>query len=149
MIHQPAGAGPDRRPRPELVEMRVIVAKEGSISVAEYEALPFAVRRLYFIRDVPAGVTRGHHAHRTLEQALFVVCGAVNVTLEGEYGTFDFHLANPRNLLLIPPMHWRVLSKFDTGAIIGVAASDVYREEDYIRDKSIFYRELATPGNSL
>lgn len=113
-------------------------ADRGSIAVAEGEALPFTVKRIYTISGVSGGSSRGHHAHKDLWQLLFVPHGAVTVDLEFRTARTSFRLDSPSRGLVIPPMHWRVLRDFVNGTVLVVGASHPYEEMDYIRDYETF-----------
>jgi hypothetical protein len=125
--------------QPALVGVPVLADPLGSIGVVEGEnLLPFRVRRFYFIRDVPAGATRGSHAHRNLEQLIIAVSGSVSVELDNGAATALFNLTGPNLALHVPPGYWRTLREFAPGTVIAVLASHEYDESDYIRDYDKF-----------
>ena len=111
----------------------------GFVSVLEKEMLPFAVRRVYYIYDVPAGVTRGFHAHKTLEQLLIAVNGVIEVMLDDGKGCIQSYLLNsPSKSLYVGPALWRTMKWKTAGAVLMVLASEPYDPDDYIRDYDHF-----------
>lgn len=125
--------------QPGLVQIPLLADHLGSIGVVEgEELLPFQVRRLYFIRDVPAGATRGSHAHRHLEQLILAVTGSVTVQLDDGSTTSSYELTGPDVALQVPPGFWRTLIDFAPGTVVAVLASQEYDERDYIRDYDDF-----------
>ncbi|UOR07288.1 FdtA/QdtA family cupin domain-containing protein [Hymenobacter aerilatus] len=105
----------------------------GYIAVAENSALPFPIKRTYWIYCTPETVLRGHHAHHELQQLVIAVHGRIEFTLEnvaGEKSTFL--LDAPEVGLFIPEMHWRTIN-FSHDAVLLCLASTEYNEADYIR----------------
>jgi dTDP-4-dehydrorhamnose 3,5-epimerase-like enzyme len=96
--------------------------------------IPFDIRRIFYIYDVPTGESRGAHAHRTLHQFLICLSGSFDVAIDdGKFQT-TIHLNRPWKGLHLPPMIWAAETNFDPGTVCLVLTSDVYKEEDYIRD---------------
>lgn len=113
--------------------------RKGNLTVVENgKTLPFDVKRVYYLYDVPGGESRGSHAHRNLEQLIVAASGSFEVTLDDGKERRFFFLNRPYQGLLVKSGMWRELSDFSSGAVALVLASDVYKEEDYIRD----YREF-------
>lgn len=109
--------------------------RKGNLTIIENGySLPFDVKRVYFIYDVPGGESRGSHAHKELSQFIVAVSGSFTVTLDD--GTFkrSFFLNRPYHGLYVKPGIWRNLDDFSSGAVCMVLASDVYKADDYIRD---------------
>ena len=102
--------------------------------------VPFDVRRVFYIYDVPTEESRGAHAHRTLQQFLICLSGSFDVAIDDGVNKGRIHLNRPWKGLLIPPMIWAAEVNFDAGSVCLVLASDVYREADYIRDYAEFLR---------
>lgn len=100
--------------------------------------LPFDVRRIYYLYDVPAGRSRGAHAHRALEQVFIALAGSFTILFDDGKKQREFRLESPRQGLYVPPMLWRDLRDFSPGAICVVLASARYLESDYIRDHTAF-----------
>ena len=111
----------------------------GNLSVIENgKTLPFDVKRVYYLYDIPGGEGRGAHAHRELEQLIIAASGSFTVTLDDGKCKRTFFLKIPYLGLYVKPGLWRDLVDFSTGAVAMVLASDIYKKEDYIRDYSEF-----------
>ena len=109
-------------------------AAEGWLTVAEAAGLPFAVRRAYWITDVPAGQVRGRHAHRTLEQVLVAVHGRVSLHIKlADQQTLRFCLAQATQALYLPPHCWPEIH-LEPGAVLLCLASQPYDPADYIHE---------------
>lgn len=122
-----------------LVQLPRLVDEFGAIGVVEGpQALPFDVRRFYFIHSVPPGAVRGSHAHRDLTQLIVALAGSVQVRLDDGHTGTEYSLSEPDVGLLVPPGYWRTLEKFGPGTVVGVLASAEYDESDYIRDYEQF-----------
>ncbi len=128
----------------ERVSVATLRDPRGSLSFLESgRDLPFDIRRVYYLHDVPFGAERGGHAHRRLRQAIIALSGSFVVrTHDGVEWSEDL-LANPTQALLIPTMTWRELVSFTSGAVCVVLASDYYDESDYIRDFGEFLDSTA------
>lgn len=100
--------------------------------------IPFVINRVYYLYDVPGGVSRGGHAHRKLNQLIVAASGSFDLIVDDGKMKRTFHLARPNIGVLLPNGLWRELSNFSSGSICLVLASDVYRELDYIRDYDEF-----------
>jgi UDP-2-acetamido-3-amino-2,3-dideoxy-glucuronate N-acetyltransferase len=140
----PGGAHPGGTPLPggaRLHHLPRISDHRGQLSFAEVNrALPFAAVRYFVVFGVPSSEIRGEHAHRALEQFLVCVHGACSVRLfDGERGD-EIVLDRPDLALHVPPMIWTTQHKYSPDAVLLVLASDVYREEDYIRDLGEFHQ---------
>jgi len=108
--------------------------RKGDLSVVESDAtLPFAVRRVYYLYDVPGGESRGGHAHRRLWQLIIAVAGSFTVVLDDGHFKRHFTLNRPYHGLLVRPGIWRTIDDFSSGAVCLVLASDHYDESEYIR----------------
>lgn len=113
--------------------------RKGNISVVENDmSVPFDVKRIYYIYDVPGGESRGGHAHKALHQLIVAVSGSFTVTLDDGKIKRTYILNRPYQALLVVPGIWRTLDDFSSGAVCMVLASDGYSEEDYIRDYDEF-----------
>ena len=112
---------------------------KGNISVIENgSTVPFDVKRVYYLYDVPGGESRGGHAHKELRQLIVAASGSFNVTLDDGNVKRTFTLNRPYQGLLVVPGIWRELDNFSSGAVCLVLASMVYKVEDYIRDYEQF-----------
>ena len=113
--------------------------RKGDISVIENgETVPFDVKRIYYLYDVPGGESRGSHGHKQLEQLIIAASGAFTVTLDDGNVRRSFTLNRPYQGLLVKPGIWRTLDDFSSGSVCLVLASEKYEAEDYIRDYNDF-----------
>lgn len=113
--------------------------RRGNLTVVENgHTLPFDVKRVYYLYDVPSGESRGAHAHRELEQFIVAASGSFKVTLDDGICKRTFFLNRPYQGLYVKPGMWRELDDFSSGAVCMVLASDVYKKEDYIREYEEF-----------
>ena len=118
--------------------------ERGSLIAIEqgYNA-PFEIKRVYYLYDVPAGAERGGHAHKILQQFLVAISGSFDVILNDGKIETKVTLNKPYEGLLIKNKTWRELKNFSSGAVCLVLASEVFREDDYIRDFDDFKIFLA------
>lgn len=113
--------------------------RQGDLSVIEgLHDVPFPIRRIYYLYDIPGGATRGGHAHKNLYQILVAASGSFNVVLDDGTHRQNVMLNQPDQALFIVPGIWRELEKFSSGSVCLVLASQKYDEEDYIRDYNSF-----------
>lgn len=113
--------------------------RKGNLTVVENgQTLPFDVKRVYYLYDVPGGENRGAHAHKELSQLIIAASGSFTVTLDDGKCKRSFFLNRPYQGLYVKPGMWRDLEDFSSGAVCMVLASDVYKKEDYIRDYKEF-----------
>ncbi len=112
----------------------------GNLSVVEGDGnpLPFDIRRVYYLYDVPAGEARGGHSHRQLEQFLVAISGSFDVIIDDGVERRRITLNRPFIGLHIVPGIWRVLDNFSGGAVAMVIASQPYDESDYVRSYDDF-----------
>lgn len=115
--------------------------RKGNISVVENGVtLPFDVKRVYYLYDVPAGESRGAHAHKELEQLIVAATGSFRVILDDGQNKRSFFLNRPYQGLNVKPGMWRDLEDFSSGAVCMVLASEVFMADDYIRDYQEFLK---------
>ena len=115
--------------------------EQGDISVVENgETVPFDIKRLYYLYDVPGGVSRGGHAHKGLWQLIIAASGCFTVTLDDGNVKRAFTLNRPYQGLLVKPGIWRELDDFSSGSVCLVLASEKYDASDYIRDYAEFLK---------
>lgn len=113
--------------------------RKGNLTVVENGiTLPFDVKRVYYLYDVPGGESRGSHAHKELEQMIIAASGSFTVTLDDGTSRRSFFLNRPYQGLCVRPGLWRDLEDFSSGAVCVVLASDKYDADDYIRDYQEF-----------
>jgi acetyltransferase-like isoleucine patch superfamily enzyme/dTDP-4-dehydrorhamnose 3,5-epimerase-like enzyme len=118
-----------------LYRLPRITDHRGDLSFAELNrSLPFPVARYFLVFGVPSREIRGEHAHRTLHQYLVAVHGSCSVRLFDGQRSEEIVLDRPECALHVPPMVWTTQYRYSPEAVLLVLASDVYREEDYIRD---------------
>lgn len=112
---------------------------QGNLSVVENEKdVPFKVKRVYYLYDVPGGESRGAHAHKGLYQLIIAASGSFKVTLDDGNVKRTFILNRPYQGLLVVPGIWRTLDDFSSGSVCLVLASETYNSEDYIRNYDDF-----------
>lgn len=113
--------------------------RKGDLSVVHNgDTVPFDVKRVYYLYDIPGGESRGAHAHKNLYQLIIAASGSFRVTLDDGNVKRSFVLNRPYQGLLVKPGIWRDLDDFSSGAVCMVLASEVYDESDYIRDYDCF-----------
>ena len=122
-----------------VLPLNKIHNRAGNITVVEQiKNLPFDVKRIYYLYDIPGGVGRGGHAHKELYQLIVAASGAFDVMLDDGENKKVVTLNRPDFGLMVVPGIWRELLEFSSGAICLVLASTVYDENDYIREYSEF-----------
>lgn len=117
-----------------IINIPKIEDPRGNLSVIENNVLPFQVKRVYYLYDVPTGAERGGHSHKEQQEFLIALSGSFEVVLNDGKEKKIITLNKPFEGLLIPNGIWRELKNFSSGAVCLVLASDVFKEEDYIRD---------------
>lgn len=125
---------------PFIIQLDAIGAQDkGFLTVVEKNgAIPFEVKRLYWLYDVPDLEERGNHAHLTTEQVLIPLHGAIRVNLENtKRRKFEFELHRPNQGLFIPTHYWHKIQFFDF-AVVLTLSSKLYNPEDYVKDYSRF-----------
>ena len=110
----------------------------GNLSFIEKNIIPFKIKRVYYLYDVPSDGSRGGHAHKKLNQFLIPLSGSFDVLVDDGSSKKTFTLNKPNKGLYIPNGIWREMENFSSGAICLVLASDYFDESDYFRDYKIF-----------
>lgn len=129
-----------------IVDLPKITDSRGNLSFIEGTVhVPFDVKRIYYLYDVPGGAERGGHAHIELQQLIIAISGSFDVILKDGFGTKKYHMNRSYYGLYIPIMVWRELNNFSSGSVCLVLASTIYNESDYIRDYNQFL--LKVSGN--
>ena len=127
----------------KIIELPRITDPRGNLTVAEANKnIPFDIKRVYWLYDVPGGECRGGHAHKQIKEILIAVSGSFHVTLDNEKEKQTFLLNHPYQGLLIDTKTWRTLDDFSSGAVCVVLASDFYDENDYIYDYNDFLQYI-------
>lgn len=124
-----------------VIDISKVHNDAGNITVVENNKnIPFEVKRIYYLYDVPSGESRGGHAHYELEQFIIAASGSFDVILDDGVNKKTVSLNRPNLALQIVPGLWRELDNFSSGSICMVLASHVYDEKDYIREYSEFLK---------
>ena len=108
------------------------------VAVEEGKEIPFPIKRVYYIYDTAKNVRRGYHAHKSLRQVLFCVNGACTIHLDNGEECVEVRLDKPYEGLYIDNLMWREMYDFTEGAVLMVLASELYNEDDYIRNYQEF-----------
>ena len=113
--------------------------EKGNLSVVENgKTIPFDVKRVYYLYDVPGGESRGGHAHKELKQLIVAASGSFDVRLDDGFQKRTYSINRPYQGILVVPGIWRELDNFSSGSVCLVLASTEYSEEDYIREYNEF-----------
>ena len=125
----------------KIIDLRKISDPRGNLTPIEGGAdIPFDIKRVYYLYDVPGGESRGAHAHKELQQLIVAANGSFTITLDDGKKKNVFTLNRPYQGLLIVPGIWRDLDDFSSGAVLLCLASEHYVESDYIRDYDDFLK---------
>ena len=126
----------------QIIDIPKIVDPKGrgKLSVVEKDIIPFSIKRVYYLYDVPSDSYRGGHAHKNLIQFMIPLSGSFEVLLDDGINKKKIMLNKPNKGLLIPQGIWREMDNFSSGAICMVLASENYEESDYFRDYSEFQK---------
>lgn len=123
----------------KLIQLPKISDPRGNLSIIEGQRnVPFDIKRVYYLYDVPGGSDRGSHAHKALHQFVIAMSGSFDVVLDDGRDKKRFHLNRSYYGLYVCPLMWRYLDNFSSGAVCMVLASSYYDEHDYIRDYDRF-----------
>ena len=123
---------------PTLLQLPSHIDGRGSLGVVEAADLPFDIRRIYFLYDVPMGAVRGEHGHKRLEQLILCMHGQVEIVLNDGARQFPFTLNGPGTGLYLPPGLWRRLRFLVPETVVCVLASMPYEKDDYIYEYEEF-----------
>ena len=117
-----------------IIELPKIADQRGNLTFIEgNNHIPFEIKRIYYLYDVPGGESRGGHAHKKLEQLIIAANGSFDVVLDDGHERKKFHLNRSYSGLYIAPRIWRELENFSSGSVCLVLASDYFDESDYLR----------------
>lgn len=123
----------------KIVQLPKIADPRGNLTYVEGGGLiPFDIKRVYYLYDVPGGAERGGHAHKNLHQLIIAMSGSFDVVLDDGSEKKRVHLNRSYSGLYVCPMIWRELDNFSSGSVCMVLASNKYDENDYFRDYTEF-----------
>ena len=127
----------------KIIELPKIKDQRGNLTFVEGgNHIPFDIKRVYYLYDVPGGSERGGHAHKALNQLIIAMSGSFDVVLNDGHGEKRFHLNRSYYGLYVCPMIWRELDNFSSGSVCMVLASNLYDEDDYYRDYEEYVASL-------
>lgn len=127
----------------KIIELPKITDPRGNLTFVEGgNQIPFDIRRVYYLYDVPGGAERGGHAHKALSQLIIAMSGSFDVILDEGGEKKRFHLNRSYQGLYVCPMMWRELDNFSSGSVCMVLASNIYEESDYYRDYNEYLKDL-------
>lgn len=122
-----------------VIDLPKMFDPRGNLTVAEqFKNVPFGIKRVYWVYDVPGGESRGGHAHKECKEFIIAVSGSFHVTLDDGTDKKSYLLNHPYQGLLVDTGIWRTLDDFSSGSVCLVLASELYEESDYIRDYDEF-----------
>ena len=119
------------------------------VSLEEFKDIPFRIKRVYYMYDTAEGVTRGHHAHKSLQQILVCIHASCKVLLDNGREKKVVPLEKPYEGLFISNAIWREMFDFSPDAVLMVLASEIYNESDYIRDYNEFLEYVKNCGDTV
>ncbi len=124
-----------------IIDLPKISDPRGNLTFIEGgRHIPFDIRRVYYLYDVPGGSERGGHAHKALHQLVIAMSGSFDILLDDGVQQKRVHLSRSYFGLYVCPMIWRELDNFSSGSVCMVLASNTYDEADYYRDHDEFLR---------
>ncbi|QDQ88733.1 WxcM-like domain-containing protein [Alcaligenaceae bacterium SJ-26] len=131
-----------------LLDLPRVQDPRGNLTYIEQNRhIPFEIKRVYYLYDVPGGSERGGHAHKELNQLLIAMSGSFDVELDDGYSRKKFHMNRSYSGLLIPQMIWRRIDNFSSGSVCMVLASEIYSESDYFRNYDDFIAAVRKTRN--
>ncbi len=126
--------------QPRIIELPKIQDPRGNLTfIEENRHVPFEIKRIYYLYDVPGGAIRGGHANRT-QKFIIAASGSFDVILDDGFTKQRFHLNRSYLGLYVPPLLWREIDNFSYGSVCLVLCADFYSPDDYIRDYEEFIR---------
>ncbi len=126
-----------------LLEIPKVHDQRGSLAVMEKDMIPFEIKRVYYLYDVPTDSFRGGHAHKEQESIVIALSGSFEVIVDDGQKRQRIMLNKPTQGLYIPTDIWREIDNFSSGAVCLVLASTTYNEDEYIRDYDEFIDQLS------
>jgi hypothetical protein len=132
-----------------LIELPRIQDARGNLTfIEENRHIPFEIKRVYYLYDVPGGEARGGHAHKQLQQFIIAANGSFDVVLDDGSSKERYRLNRSYYGLYVPSMVWREIDNFSSGSVCLVLASKLFDEQDYIRDYDVFKKRKNTLGKT-
>jgi len=125
-----------------IISIPKIEDYRGNLAIIEKDVVPFDIKRVYYLFDVPSSAHRGGHSHIEQLELLVALSGSFDVVLKDGTSEQTVTLNKPDKGLLIHKNIWRELENFSSGSVCLVLASDVFIEEDYIRDYNDFLASI-------
>jgi dTDP-4-dehydrorhamnose 3,5-epimerase-like enzyme len=127
----------------QMIDLPRVNDPRGNLTFVESgRHVPFEIKRVYYLYDVPGGAERGGHAHKNLRQLIVAMSGSFDVHLDDGRAKKMVHLNRSYNGLFVCPMTWREISNFSSGAVCLVLASNFYDDDDYYRDYAQFQKDV-------
>jgi dTDP-4-dehydrorhamnose 3,5-epimerase-like enzyme len=127
----------------QMIDLPRINDPRGNLTFVESgRHVPFEIKRVYYLYDVPGGAERGGHAHKNLRQLIVAISGSFDVHLDDGRAKKMVHLNRSYNGLLVCPMTWREICNFSSGAVCLVLASNFYDDDEYYRDYAQFQKDV-------
>jgi dTDP-4-dehydrorhamnose 3,5-epimerase-like enzyme len=122
----------------KIIEIPKVHEERGNLAVIEKDVIPFEVKRVYYLYDIPTDSSRGGHAHLKQESFIIALSGSFDVVIDDGYNQQRIMLNKPDKGLYISTGVWRELDNFSSGAVCLVLASTEFEESEYIRDYNAF-----------
>ena len=126
-----------------MIQLTKVADERGNLTFIENgRHIPFDIRRIFYLYDVPGGTTRAGHALKTCQQFVIAASGSFDIVLDDGDRRHRYHLNRSYYGLYIPPLIWRVIDNFSSGSVCLVLASEFYDEADYHRDYDAFLKAV-------
>ena len=134
----------------KIIDLPKINDPRGNLTFIEAgQHIPFEIKRVYYLYDVPGGATRAGHAHKQLHQLIIAMSGSFDITLDDGNKKQTYHLNRSYFGLYICPMIWRDIDNFSSGSVCMALASEHYNEADYYRNYEAFIQAIKTGDKSF
>jgi dTDP-4-dehydrorhamnose 3,5-epimerase-like enzyme len=127
----------------KIINFHKIADPRGNLTAVEgLKEIPFEIKRIYYLYDVPGGAYRAGHAHKELEQVFIAMSGSFDVLVKDGLNSVRHHLNRSYYGLYMPKMLWREVDNFSSGSVCLVLASRAYDEADYFRDYDAYLKAM-------